>query len=310
MKKYFYLAAIFLFSLLAFSGKTSAAEYGVTLSGNNFSGYAWSSNIGWISFSGPGYGVAKDGVGLLSGYAWSSNVGWLSFNSSGSDLTACPSAPCEARIDASNNLTGWARFIALDKNGADGNLGGWVRLSNLPTYGVKIGDTTNAYAWSNDFGWIRFASGGPKLVVCDGSSNSINMKVGETKNLQARYWNDFFGSVDCSSVGFSDVTAASAWSSSSNGIASVAGGTVSANGGGTATITAQYNGLPATASVNVYYICDYKRCDENTEYFCASKSTAPSIVDCTAQANSLTNCSNVGTDTCAPANSNWREVAP
>lgn len=155
MKKYFFLAMFFLLGALAFSNKALAAEYGVTLSGDNFSGYAWSSNIGWISFSGSGYGVTKDGAGLLSGYAWSSNVGWLSFNSLGLDLTACPSAPCEARINAGNNLTGWARFIALDKNGADGNLGGWVSLSKLPTYGVAMGKN-GSYAWSNDFGWISF----------------------------------------------------------------------------------------------------------------------------------------------------------
>ena len=48
-------------------------------------GYAWSSNIGWISFSGTGYGVTYDSdptsltYGQLSGYAWSSNIGWISF---------------------------------------------------------------------------------------------------------------------------------------------------------------------------------------------------------------------------------------
>lgn len=153
MKKYFYLAAIFMFGVLAFSGKASAAEYSVSVDNNTgiFSGYAWSSNIGWIRFSGSGYGVTKDGAGLLSGYAWSSNVGWLSFNNFDVAGTCAPGA--SAQIDGSGNLTGWARFIGVTE--ASGNLGGCVHLSNLPTYGVTLGKN-NTYAWSNDFGWISF----------------------------------------------------------------------------------------------------------------------------------------------------------
>ncbi|KKQ32523.1 MAG: hypothetical protein US45_C0018G0002 [Candidatus Nomurabacteria bacterium GW2011_GWA1_37_20] len=52
---------------------------------HNISGWAWSSNIGWISFNnttGGGsinYGVNKNVDGTLVGYAWSSNIGWIQF---------------------------------------------------------------------------------------------------------------------------------------------------------------------------------------------------------------------------------------
>ena len=54
---------------------------------HNMSGYAWSSNIGWISFnctnddtcSTVNYGVHKDEDGTIVGYAWSSNIGWIRF---------------------------------------------------------------------------------------------------------------------------------------------------------------------------------------------------------------------------------------
>src|SRR3989344_3554235 len=85
---------------------------------HNLLGFAWSSNVGWISFNSencdadnsgtsdgapagcppsgatiPNYGVNVDKTtGIASGYAWSSNVGWLSFNQS--DLTGCPSGAC------------------------------------------------------------------------------------------------------------------------------------------------------------------------------------------------------------------------
>ena len=61
---------------------------------NYLSGYAWSSNIGWIAFgSWPGrviVGQPNPTVNnrKLSGYAWSSNIGWVRF-----DPPADPSLP-------------------------------------------------------------------------------------------------------------------------------------------------------------------------------------------------------------------------
>src|SRR3989338_169857 len=52
---------------------------------DNLSGFAWSSNTGWISFNstnqgtGANYGVTVAKNGDMSGYAWSSNIGWISF---------------------------------------------------------------------------------------------------------------------------------------------------------------------------------------------------------------------------------------
>jgi hypothetical protein len=87
---------------------------------NNLSGYAWSDNIGWISFNctdtnscgTADYGVNVDqATGLLSGYAWSDNVGWVTFNQS--DLAGCPASPCKAQL-SNGNLSGWAKVIAAD----------------------------------------------------------------------------------------------------------------------------------------------------------------------------------------------------
>jgi hypothetical protein len=53
----------------------------------NLSGYAWSENVGWISFSCENtsscgtvdYGVIIDFDGLFDGYAWGENIGWINF---------------------------------------------------------------------------------------------------------------------------------------------------------------------------------------------------------------------------------------
>ncbi|MDD5031678.1 MAG: hypothetical protein PHR36_01380, partial [Patescibacteria group bacterium] len=74
-----------LITFFEFKGSEKIAR---AASDNNVTGYAWSENIGWISFSCSNdnscltvdYGVAVDpATGNISGYAWSENIGWISF---------------------------------------------------------------------------------------------------------------------------------------------------------------------------------------------------------------------------------------
>src|SRR5512133_3036518 len=81
----------YLFSPKNFDGIARAGA------GDALSGYAWSENIGWISFNctnnnscgtSGNYGVNVSTTNL-SGYAWSENIGWITFNSA--ELSGCPS---------------------------------------------------------------------------------------------------------------------------------------------------------------------------------------------------------------------------
>ncbi len=129
-------------------------------SADNVSGWAWSENIGWISFNnttGEGaidYGVDIDSLsGVFSGYAWSENIGWISFNES--DLTGCPVGTCQAKLDGlTNEVSGWARAL----NYGDG-WDGWIRLRDT-SYGVSWNSGNQemeGWAWSDGIiGWISF----------------------------------------------------------------------------------------------------------------------------------------------------------
>jgi hypothetical protein len=145
--------------------------------GQNVSGFAWSENIGWISFnstSGGGpidYGVNVDlGTGIFSGFAWSDNIGWVSFNES--DLGGCPTIPCRAWSDTSCpgglcQVSGWAKILSYPSSG-------WVRLRGT-SYGVSINQTPlpdefTGYAWSDEIGWISFAGANYKVIL-SGSFN-------------------------------------------------------------------------------------------------------------------------------------------
>ncbi len=170
---------------------------------NDLSGFAWSDNIGWISFSSTSdgsvsaYSVKIDtATGAISGSAWSENIGWISFDRSATNNP--PSAPFNggsgaiASIDwATGKVTGWARALAGCENtpgvpvtscggsgagAASGGWDGWIRLSddanaNWVNKGVSINVSTgkfSGYAWGDEvMGWIDFAptTGGVSILV-------------------------------------------------------------------------------------------------------------------------------------------------
>lgn len=143
--------------------------------GHNLSGYAWSENIGWISFNnttGGGatsYGVNIDPVtGILSGYAWSENIGWIKFDPTG-PYPSTPNYPAKLDI-TTNQVTGWARACSGTKDNCvnasrtDG-WDGWIKMAGATldghTYGVTRSSGSNCgltgYAWGSDVvGWIKF----------------------------------------------------------------------------------------------------------------------------------------------------------
>ncbi|MCF7865689.1 MAG: hypothetical protein K9M11_04255 [Candidatus Pacebacteria bacterium] len=123
------------------------------------SGYAWSENIGWISFKDGGVPVILQGDGSLVGYAWSENVGWVQFGG----LSGFPNTTygTNAKI-AGGKLTGWARVVSgvAPKSTAVDNRGGfdgWISLSGS-NYGTTLtGTKFGGYAWASDVvGWVDF----------------------------------------------------------------------------------------------------------------------------------------------------------
>ena len=144
----------------------------------NVSGFAWSSNVGWIQMSGTAqdgsaYGVYMNPVGgALCGYAWSSNIGWVSFNipTMANGCLSFPESPkVPAYLDATSGiLQGWAETVA--GKGATtcggpsaGGWDGWIKMSSDQTasaYGVKFDKTAgnlSGFAWGGDvIGWIDF----------------------------------------------------------------------------------------------------------------------------------------------------------
>ncbi len=130
---------------------------------DNVSGYAWSSNTGWVNLNGSNYGlhILTSTPGTLSGYAWSSNLGWIGFEGA-----ADWSNPINNKIP----IKGFARVCSVYVNGCSGELkseaerGGWDGLISLydqtgaDAWGWVINQdkTISGYAWGSDVvGWVE-----------------------------------------------------------------------------------------------------------------------------------------------------------
>jgi len=168
----------------------------------NTHGWAWSDNVGHISFNcnndyngnntmGPAYmselenrcstscyGVnVSTSTEIVSGYAWSDNIGWISFNQS--DLVGCPSGICNAKVDIlTGKVSGWGKAI----NSTNQNYG-WISL-NGSDYQVNIGLSTGEfhnYAYGGGpvseavVGWTSFncQEGGANQSNICGTSNYL-----------------------------------------------------------------------------------------------------------------------------------------
>jgi len=149
-----------------------------------------------------GASVADYGVnipssdGNVTGYAWSENIGWISFNAA--DLTSCPTGTCSARREG-DYLKGWARIIAIKDAAASSNSGGWEGWLSLndktgSNYGVQIskmdGTGNNpTYAWSasssgsGELGWIDFSRATYEEPCSIDITSSMTITAGQTGTL-------------------------------------------------------------------------------------------------------------------------------
>jgi hypothetical protein len=171
---------------------TASAQAGV---GTN---YAWSENIGWISFDCANqnvcgtsdYKVSQSSGGALSGYAWSENIGWISFNAA--HVSGCPIGSCAPTVDLANGrVSGWARacgsFDISTCSGSQSRAGGWqgwIHLGGTAASGAQYGITqaSDSCAWtgwgwgggnnSGDavVGWVHFNGTGYQMRVIDAGS--------------------------------------------------------------------------------------------------------------------------------------------
>lgn len=172
------IAGIFIYQ--SFNVQPEGVEAAV--GANELTGFAWSSNIGWISFN------SEDLVGTttdfavsinptnkkFSGYAWAETIGWINFGPSG----PYPESPAhEGKLQNNDQVEGWARavgngdgwdgWIKLGDGGSDND---WVGNDNAQVWLDTNTCELRGFAWGGDVvGWIAFNSddlpGSPAFAV-------------------------------------------------------------------------------------------------------------------------------------------------
>ncbi|HEY0907787.1 MAG TPA: hypothetical protein VGE35_00380 [Candidatus Paceibacterota bacterium] len=189
-----------LFLKLAFIFALSILPSFVSADGaQNVSGFAWSSNIGWISFNctntstcgTANYGVHMNAYGWLSGneasstpgYAWSSNIGWIQFGGLSGFPTGNGTYAQNAQV-VSGSLRGWARALSYG-----GGWDGWISLSGTsPNYGVTLsGNDFMGYAWGSDVvGWMTFNPSTGNGVVTNGVVDPAAFSLGLDESIRVK----------------------------------------------------------------------------------------------------------------------------
>ncbi len=155
-------------------------------------GYAWSSNIGWIKFHSDGsdpvpFGVQLGSDGKLTGQAWSSNIGWISFDNLGTG----PDNQGSASLFGASSIKGWARACSVFTSGCTGALkndiyrGGWdgwlqmgpqTTTNGWPGVSIENNHQLTGYAWGSEIlGWVKFDGlfSGTCTGVCIGTGLSL-----------------------------------------------------------------------------------------------------------------------------------------
>ena len=167
---FFPITFIALISYLILSN-FSVSDIKAASTNNQLKGYAWSSNIGWVSLSClnesacsvSDYQVEVEPFlgGKFSGYAWSSNIGWIRFDPPGPYPEAPNYYAQVASVKAPNGKTqvqGWVRACSVMKNqltcsgepdsypaNNNGGWDGWIKMSggtnNCPNYHATPAET-------------------------------------------------------------------------------------------------------------------------------------------------------------------------
>lgn len=136
----------------------------------------------------------------LGGYAWSENIGWVNFCPNASGVGPVGSSPACGKLDASNELKGWAQVVST---------GGWISLNcaddpNCTSgHKVRYNSTTgefSGWAWAEDFGWISFNCS--DTGTC-GTSNYKVLLNPTTNEFEGWAWSENIGwiSFNCNNTG-------------------------------------------------------------------------------------------------------------
>jgi len=151
----------------------------VVVNDSTLSGHAWSANAGWIKFNSSTGGVTNDGTGNLSGSAWGEQLGWIDFdgvsingNTGRFSGTATGTLIGTLTFDCSNYCdvrTDWRQASASTTSTTSaGSVPSWIFTSS------QISDISNSLNFSDSLSELEAKMIDP---VADGVFNIIDFNI-------------------------------------------------------------------------------------------------------------------------------------
>lgn len=286
--------------------------------------------LGWVSMNNTNIAGSTNSYGVnipstdgpLSGYAWSENLGWISFNPA--DLVGCPDGNCTAQR-VGNTLTGWARIIGIRDEASIGNSGGWQGWVKLKGLFNKTSTTysTTYYGLSCGANLYAYCNGTDQYVSCVDTGHGHNHHIAYVYPNGCRSWEGRrnYGSPGCY-LTCSHVVASTITTPISYGVTidpstnKLSGYAWSDELGWIDFSRASLNiCVPSTYTHSCFNGATCGACGSiatTNPWICIKTDNcgAPSTVaQSECQANGVNSCSNTMCPACKP-DKNWREVAP
>lgn len=176
------IAVLFYFFLIT----PTHAQVGIPAGGVELDGYAWSSNIGWISMNCKTGGITGNDIcatsnykatvqtdGTVTGYAWSSNIGWVRFGG----LSNFPSSPGTMAVNA--RMTGTYPDLTFE---------GWVRACSGDDMDSACNPTS--VATSTSLTWTPTSPSQDFFVEVMGAGNANSIAFGSGRFIAIADGND------------------------------------------------------------------------------------------------------------------------
>lgn len=300
--------------------------------GGSDDGAGKNTGVGWVSLnsSDPGAGGSSYAVNVppfdapVTGYAWSENLGWIDFNPQDhcttgiADATHYKAASCVVPVGynvgsggvkrSGNNLVGWARFVGIAQESANGNSGGfdgWIGLGIGSGFdvGIAADGKMSGNGWS-ELGAINFLGQAvvPPTVTLNPSSSLINVKTSGLPQTVTLTWSST-NATNCDVASTSGMWSALNIGASGNHPVAVSSGIMNER----FTVTCHGPGGDASAVASISTVCYPQVCASQT----CGNDTSGAIYGVSNQSTCSPQSTCSADTDCMPKNIiKWREVAP
>ena len=162
------------------------------------SGWAWSSELGWISFNSldasssiPYKVTISSSTGAFSGWAWSENVGWISLNCANTEVNSCGTVNYKVQANRKQSVPSNTVFVTMSMRNK--SLVSQFRITDTYGFAAPVSYVSNVTVSS-----VAPSTGTTTVTFI---ITGTNFKSGVKTKLTRAGFSDITSTVECTLVG-------------------------------------------------------------------------------------------------------------